>query len=157
VDTVHMSVIDVATCLWFDDDLDEALASYGRIFGDLERTAPDQHDPATGGLLAARWTVAGASFVGIQGGPGPKHTEAMSVYLRIEGGQQEVDRIWDGFLAEGGTASQCGWLTDRSGISWQVVPVELERAMLDPDPARARASYEAMLRMQKIVIADLPS
>jgi predicted 3-demethylubiquinone-9 3-methyltransferase (glyoxalase superfamily) len=149
-----MSVTDVLTSVWFDDDLEEAIASYGRIFGDLHRQ-PDQTDPATGALLAARFEIAGRRILGIQGGPGPKHSEAMAFYLLVDGGQAEVDRIWDGFLAEGGTESMCGWLTDRFGISWQVIPVELEEILLAPDSERRTAAWQALMGMRKVVIADL--
>lgn len=149
-----MSIRAVSVCLWFDDDLEEALGSYGRIFGDLHRE-PDQLDPGTGALLAARFEVAGQRIVGLQGGPGHPHTDAASLYLNIDGGQGELDRLWDGFLAEGATEVACGWLTDRFGISWQIVPDELEAAFRAADPELRSYAFDAMMRMKKIVIADL--
>ena len=94
-------------------------------------------------------------MIGLQGGPGHPHTDALSLYVTLDGGQEEVDRIWDGFLAEGGTEVACGWLTDRFGVSWQIVPVELEEAILSSDVERQAYAYEAMMNMTKIVIADL--
>jgi len=145
---------ELLTCIWYDDDLDEALASYATIFGDLHRQG-DQTDPS-GGLVATRFEILGRRLVGLQGGPGYPHSYAMSLYVLVDGGQAEVDRIWDGFLAEGAVEEQCAWLKDRFGISWQIVPVELERAVAGADPEKAAAAFQAMLSMKRIIIADLP-
>ncbi|MGN6324424.1 VOC family protein [Pseudolysinimonas sp.] len=149
-----MAVTDVTPFIWYDDDLAEALDSYERIFGDLHRR-PDLLDPATGRLLGAWFEVGGRRVIGLQGGPGHPHTDALSLYVTLDGGQEEVDRIWDGFLAEGGNEVACGWLTDRFGVSWQIVPVELEEAILSTDEERRAYAYAAMMDMTKIVIADL--
>jgi predicted 3-demethylubiquinone-9 3-methyltransferase (glyoxalase superfamily) len=151
-----MAVSDVIPFIWFDDDLEEALTSYARIFGDLHRER-DQVDPRTGALLGVRFRIGGRPVMGLQGGPGHPHTDAMSLYVLVEGGQGEVDRIWQGFLDEGGSEVACGWLTDRFGVSWQIVPVEFERAVLSTDPARATAAFDALMGMKKIVIAELPA
>lgn len=149
-----MSIRTVSVCLWYDDDLEEALGSYARIFGDLQRE-PDQLDPSTGALVAARFQVAGQRIVGLQGGPGHPHTDAASLYLNVDGGQAEVDRLWDAFLAESATEAACGWIIDRFGISWQIVPDELEAAFRSPDARLRSYAWDAMMRMKKIVIADL--
>jgi predicted 3-demethylubiquinone-9 3-methyltransferase (glyoxalase superfamily) len=148
-----MAVTDVTPFIWYDDDLAEAVASYERIFGELHRR-PDLLDP-DGRLLGVWFEVGGRRVIGLQGGPGHPHTDALSLYVTLDGGQEEVDRIWDGFLAEGGTEVACGWLTDRFGVSWQIVPVELEEAILSSDAERQAYAYEAMMQMKKIVIADL--
>jgi predicted 3-demethylubiquinone-9 3-methyltransferase (glyoxalase superfamily) len=149
-----MPAADVIPFIWFDDDLEEALASYERIFGDLRREA-DQLDPSTGELLAVRFEIAGRRVMGLQGGPGHPHTDALSLFVLVEGGQDEVDRIWDGCLAEGGTEVACGWLTDRFGLSWQVTPTRLPELLQDPDPARAQRAMQAMMKQVKIDIAEI--
>jgi predicted 3-demethylubiquinone-9 3-methyltransferase (glyoxalase superfamily) len=148
-----MAVTDVTPFIWFDDDLAEAVESYERIFGDLHRR-PDLRYP-DGSLLGIWFEVGGRRVIGLQGGPGHPHTDALSLYVTLDGGQEEVDRVWQGFLDEGGTEVACGWLTDRFGVSWQIVPVELEEAILSPDAERQSYAYQAMMQMTKIVIADL--
>jgi predicted 3-demethylubiquinone-9 3-methyltransferase (glyoxalase superfamily) len=148
-----MAVTDVTPFIWYDDDLAEAIASYERIFGDLHRR-PDMLDP-DGKLLGVWFEVGGRRVIGLQGGPGHPHTDALSLYVTLDGGQDEVDRIWEGFLDEGGSEVACGWITDRFGVSWQIVPVELEEAILSPDAERRSYAYGAMLQMTRIVIADL--
>jgi predicted 3-demethylubiquinone-9 3-methyltransferase (glyoxalase superfamily) len=148
-----MAVTDVTPFIWYDDDLAEAIASYERIFGDLHRS-PDLLDPE-GRLLGVWFEIGGRRVIGLQGGPGHQHTDALSLYVTLDGGQEEVDRIWEGFLAEGGTEVACGWLTDRFGVSWQIVPVELDAAMTSTDADLRAYAYNAMLGMTRIVIADL--
>jgi predicted 3-demethylubiquinone-9 3-methyltransferase (glyoxalase superfamily) len=138
--------------LWYDDDLEQAIELYGSIFGDpkLEvlRRTPE------GGLFLARFEIFGQRIEAMNAGPGHPHSDAFSFSVRCQG-QEEVDRYWDALTAGGGAESQCGWLVDPFGISWQIVPVELEAALGDPDPAKAQYAMQAMLKMKKIVIADL--
>jgi predicted 3-demethylubiquinone-9 3-methyltransferase (glyoxalase superfamily) len=148
-----MAITDVTPFIWFDDDLAEAVESYERIFGDLHRR-PDLLYP-DGSLLGIWFEVGGRRVIGLQGGPGHEHTDALSLYVTLDGGQEEVDRIWQGFLDEGGREVACGWLTDRFGVSWQIVPTELEEAILSDDAERQSYAYAAMMQMTKIVIADL--
>lgn len=138
--------------LWYDDDLEQAIELYGSIFGDpklqvLQRT-PD------GGLFVARFEILGQTVEAMNAGPGHPHSDAFSFYVRCRG-QEEVDRYWDALTANGGAESQCGWLIDPFGISWQIVPAELEAALGDPDPEKARFALQAMLKMTKIVISEL--
>jgi predicted 3-demethylubiquinone-9 3-methyltransferase (glyoxalase superfamily) len=148
-----MAVSGVTPFLWYDDDLEEAIASYGRIFGPSE--LGDVRRYPNGRLFTASFEVAGQRVFAMNAGPGHPHTDAFSFFVDIEGGQAEVDRHWDAFLAEGATEVACSWLTDRFGVSWQIVPEELMAAQTDPDPERARYANDAMMKMKKIVIADL--
>jgi predicted 3-demethylubiquinone-9 3-methyltransferase (glyoxalase superfamily) len=148
-----MSAISATPFLWYDDDLEEAIASYGRIFGPSELGDVRRHPD--GKLFTASFDVLGQHVFAMNAGPGHPHTDAFSFFVSIEGGQAEVDRYWDAFLADGASEVACGWLTDRFGVSWQIVPVELMAAVSDPDPAKAGYATEAMMRMKRIVIADL--
>ncbi len=142
----------IKPCLWFDDDLEEAATFYTGIFPNssvrhLART-PD------GTVLAGDFDLDGLTFQGINGGPMyAEFTEAISFSITCAD-QTEVDHYWESLL-DGGAPSMCGWLKDRFGLSWQVVPSRLFELLSDPDPARAQAAQAAMLGMQKIVVADL--
>ena len=135
----------IQPCLWFDDTLEEAARFYTGIFpnstiGHL-------------GPMAGEFTLDGMTFRGINGGPAFPFTEAVSFSVTCRD-QTEVDYYWDS-LADGGQESVCGWLKDRYGLSWQIVPVRLHELMTDPDPARAEAASRAMLGMRRIVVAEL--
>jgi predicted 3-demethylubiquinone-9 3-methyltransferase (glyoxalase superfamily) len=143
---------DISTCLWFDDDLMDAVEFYTRVFPNSAIQGVSRYDD--GRVLAAEWTLDGRSFRGINGGPvfaGFTPTVSLSVSCAD---QSEVDYYWD-TLVDGGEPSECAWLKDRFGLSWQIVPTRLYELLSDPDPARAQAATAAMMRMQKIVIADL--
>ena len=142
----------VTPFLWFDDDLEKAIELYASLFGDVRARAL-QKDPA-GKLFVAEFEILGQKVQAMNAGPGHPHSDAFSFYVSVQG-QDEVDHYWNGLLADGGQESQCGWLIDPFGISWQIVPVELEKALSDPDPEKAQYAMQAMFRMQKIVIADL--
>ena len=148
----------ISPCLWFDDDLEQAARFYTSIFpnssiGHLARSSdPGRGRP--GKVLAGEFTLDGLTFRGINGGPEhARFTEAVSFAVACRD-QSEVDYYWDS-LADGGAESVCGWLTDRFGVSWQIVPTRLYELVADPVPARAAAATEAMLGMRKIVIARL--
>ncbi len=100
------------------------------------------------------FTLAGRGFQALNGGPKFKFTEAVSMSIAVDG-QAEVDRLWEALTAEGGVPGQCGWLKDKYGLSWQVVPSEMARYMSDRDPARAKRAMEAMMRMTKIDLAAM--
>jgi predicted 3-demethylubiquinone-9 3-methyltransferase (glyoxalase superfamily) len=147
----------ITPCLWFDDRLEEAAEFYTAIFpnssiGHLARyTEAGPGEPGT--VMAGEFTLDGTTFRAINGGPMFAFSEAVSFSISC-GSQSEVDYYWDS-LVDGGEESMCGWLKDRFGLSWQVVPTRLHELLSDPDPARATAAQEAMLRMQRIVVADL--
>ncbi len=143
---------EISTCLWFDDNLMEAVEFYTSVFPDSEITAVSHYDD--GRVLAARWTLDGRPFRGINGGPvhaGFTETVSISVDCADQG---EVDYYWDTLVA-GGRADQCGWLQDKFGLSWQIVPGRLYELISDPDPARSKAAADVMMTQQKIVVADL--
>ncbi len=146
-------------CLWFDDNLEEAAEFYTRIFpnssvGHIARyTDAGPGEPGT--AMAGEFTLDGLTFRGINGGPAhATFSEAISFSVSCAD-QQEVDHYWEALLADGGEESMCGWLKDRFGLSWQIVPSRLYELVSDADPARAQAATEAMLGMRKIVVADL--
>lgn len=148
----------ISPCLWFDDNLEEAANFYTSIFpgssvGHLSRyTEAGPGEPGT--AMAGEFTLNGITFRGINGGPEhARFTEAISFSITCQD-QAEVDYYWDS-LVDGGEASVCGWLKDRFGLSWQIVPTRLYELVSDPNPARARAASEAMFGMSKIVIADM--
>ena len=148
----------ISPCLWYDDDFEEAARFYTGIFpnssiGHIARyTEAGPGEP--GSAMAGEFTIDGLTFRGINGGP--QHagfTEAVSFSISCRD-QSEVDYYWDS-LVDGGEESMCGWLKDRFGLSWQVVPTRLYELISDPDPARAKAAAEAMFTMRRIVIADI--
>nr|WP_090344829.1 VOC family protein [Mycolicibacterium malmesburyense]CRL76563.1 3-demethylubiquinone-9 3-methyltransferase [Mycolicibacterium malmesburyense] len=147
----------ITPSLWFDDNLEEAAAFYTSIFphSSVEKiNRYTEAGPGTpGDVVSATFVLDGHRFVGINGGPQFAFTEAVSFTVRC-GDQQEVDYYWSR-LVDGGEESQCGWLKDRFGLSWQIVPERLHELLDDPDPARAAAAAKAMLGMRKIVIAEL--
>jgi len=142
---------EISTCLWFDDNMMEAVDFYTTVF---PNSAVNQVSHYEGRVLAAEWTLDGQAFRGINGGPDHAgFTETISLSVSCAD-QSEVDYYWDSLVA-GGEPGPCAWLKDRFGLSWQIVPTRLYELLSDPDPARAQAATAAMMRMQKIVIADL--
>jgi predicted 3-demethylubiquinone-9 3-methyltransferase (glyoxalase superfamily) len=105
-------------------------------------------------VLTVDFTIAGQRYQGLNGGPDFKFNEAVSFVIECDD-QAEVDRLWDALAADGGEPGPCGWVSDRFGLSWQVVPRRLNELMQDPDPARARRAMEAMLTMGKIEVDGL--
>jgi len=137
--------------LWFDDDLEEALDLYTGLFPDARIV--EAHRTPDGKLFYGTFTLAGQTFFGMNGGPGHPHTDAFSVFVMCED-QAEVDRYWDALTAEG-TPVACGWLTDKFGLSWQIVPKRLMELQADPDPARVKRTVDAMMTMVKLDVAAL--
>jgi predicted 3-demethylubiquinone-9 3-methyltransferase (glyoxalase superfamily) len=143
--------------LWFDTEAEEAAEFYTSIFPnsrvlDVARYTEAGPRPA-GGVMTVRFELDGQQFVAINGGPQFPFTEAISLQITCRD-QDEVDRFWER-LSEGGEESQCGWLKDRYGLSWQVVPDGMAEVFGDADPERARRAMEAMLKMGKLDIAEL--
>jgi len=140
--------------LWFDDNLEEALAFYTSVFEDstvveVGRTGSASTDP----VFSATFRIHDQEFRAINGGPHFRFNEAFALFVDCED-QAEVDYLW-GRLTEGGEPSQCGWLKDRFGLSWQIVPRRLVELLGDPDPAAATRVRDAMLAMRKIDVAAL--
>jgi predicted 3-demethylubiquinone-9 3-methyltransferase (glyoxalase superfamily) len=146
----------IVPCLWYDGDAEAAANLYVTLFPDsrvdnVQRSPADNPSMKEGGVLVVEFTLAGQSYVGLNGGPQFPFTEAISLQVRTED-QAETDRLWDALIADGGEESQCGWLKDRWGLSWQITPGRLLELMGDPDRDRARRAMEAMLKMRKIDI-----
>jgi len=145
--------------LWFDGQAEEAARFYVSIFprsqvDDVTRAAADNPSTKAGDVLVVRFTLDGQPFLGLNGGPQFPFTEAVSFVIDCLD-QAEVDRYWDALIEGGGEPSQCGWLKDRFGLSWQVVPREMGAYLGGPDPAGARRAMTAMLAMQKLDVAKL--
>lgn len=145
--------------LWFDTQAEEAAAFYVGLFPNsrlLSTTlAPEgTPDPSAGGVLTVEFELDGVRFTGLNGGPLFPFTEAVSFVIDCAD-QAEVDRYWEALLADGGEESQCGWLKDRFGLSWQVVPQQLNELLGDPDPGRSSRAMKAMLQMRKLDVAAL--
>ncbi|MDQ8731142.1 VOC family protein [Bradyrhizobium sp. LHD-71] len=153
---------NIAPCLWFDDNAEEAVNHYTSIFENskIENVLRwgegwGEHGAGKKGkVLAIDFTIEGRPFKAINGGPLFKFNEAVSFSVECKD-QAEVDTFWDKLTADGGTPSQCGWLKDRFGLSWQIVPGRLMTLMADPDANKAARVTQAMLKMQKIDIAAL--
>jgi predicted 3-demethylubiquinone-9 3-methyltransferase (glyoxalase superfamily) len=147
----------ITPSLWFDGDLEEAAQFYTSVFPNsaIEGfTRYTEAGPGTPGeVVSGTFVLDGHRFVGINGGPQFPFTEAVSFEVRCAD-QNEVDYYWN-TLVDGGEESHCGWLKDRFGLSWQIVPERLFELFDDPDPARATAATKAMLGMRKLVIAEL--
>jgi predicted 3-demethylubiquinone-9 3-methyltransferase (glyoxalase superfamily) len=143
--------------LWFDGQAEEAAAFYCSIFPDSRITSVTRYTEAgpgePGTVVTVEFELDGHPFVGINGGPDFTFDEAVSFQIDCAS-QDEVDHYWDR-LTDGGEGVQCGWLRDRFGLSWQVVPVGLAELLRDDDPERARRATEAMLGMVKLDIAAL--
>jgi predicted 3-demethylubiquinone-9 3-methyltransferase (glyoxalase superfamily) len=149
----------ITTCLWFDTEAEEAANYYLGIFkdstlGGIVRYTEAGPGPA-GSVLTVEFELNGQKFVGVNGGPMFTFTEAVSFQIRCAD-QGEVDYYWSR-LTEGGEEVQCGWLKDRYGVSWQVVPAALIEMVSDPDPVKAARTTEAMFTMTKLDIAALRS
>jgi predicted 3-demethylubiquinone-9 3-methyltransferase (glyoxalase superfamily) len=147
----------ITTFLWFDKEAEEAANHYVSIFGNSKIVSVSRYGDAGPGPKGTAMTVSfqleGQQFIALNGGPHFKFTEAISLLVNCET-QQEVDELWSR-LSAGGAESQCGWLKDKFGLSWQIIPSALFRLMQDPDPAKSKRVVEAMLQMQKIDIAAL--
>ena len=149
----------IAPCLWFDGKAQEAAEFYTSLFPDsridnIDRAPGDNPSTPEGAVLTVGFTLAGRSFIGLNGGPDFTFSEAISLSIDCED-QAEVDRYWNALIADGGEESQCGWLKDRFGLSWQVVPRQLIEMLGSSDRDAARRAMEAMLQMQKIDVAKL--
>lgn len=148
-----MSSAKVATCLWFDGAAEEAARFYTSLLADsrvtnVMRMAPD------GPALLVEFVLGGTPFQALNGGPQYKPSEAASIAVSTND-QEETDRLWAALIADGGCESQCAWLKDRFGVSWQIVPKALGRYLGSSDRAAAGRAMQAMFEMRKIDIATL--
>jgi predicted 3-demethylubiquinone-9 3-methyltransferase (glyoxalase superfamily) len=153
----------IAPCLWFDDQAEEAAKFYTSIFpnsktGHIDRygeAGKEIHQKPVGSVMAIEFELNGQGFTGLNGGPMFQFTEAISFQVGCET-QEEVDHYWSK-LSEGGdpNAQQCGWLKDKFGVSWQIVPNVLHQLLRDKDPAKSQRVMTALLQMKKLEIDAL--
>jgi predicted 3-demethylubiquinone-9 3-methyltransferase (glyoxalase superfamily) len=136
--------------LWFDHQAEEAMNYYLSIFKNSKVLSVNR---AEGKVMSVTFELDGQPFMALNAGPHFKFTEAISFFVNCET-QQEVDELWEK-LSQGGEKSRCGWLKDKFGLSWQIIPTALGRLMHDPNPTKSKAVMNAMLKMNKIVIKDL--
>ncbi len=143
----------IMPCLWIDDRIEEAATYYVRLFGgtlhEFNRPGGDGTPP-----LTARFRLKDQEFMMLNGGPRFSFSEAVSFVIDCAD-QAEVDYFWDNMIADGGKESMCGWLSDKFGLSWQVVPAALGQTVGGSNPAGAQRTMQAMLQMRKLIVADL--
>lgn len=147
----------IVTFLWFDNQAEEAMNFYVSLFKNskvLNVTRYGEGGPGPAGtVMSATFQLDGQEFYALNGGPEFKFTEAISLYVNCES-QAEVDDLW-GRLTDGGEPGPCGWLKDKYGLSWQIIPTALGQMLGDPDPEKSQRVMQAMLQMSKIDIAGL--
>jgi predicted 3-demethylubiquinone-9 3-methyltransferase (glyoxalase superfamily) len=147
----------IAPCLWFDTEAEDAMNFYTSVFRNSKKGKVMRHGEAgpgpAGTVLAASFELNGLEFMALNGGPQFKFTEAVSFQIPCES-QEDVDYYWDKLIEGGGMPSQCGWLKDKFGLSWQVFPTMLPKLLGDPDRAKANRVMTAMMQMIKI---DIPA
>jgi predicted 3-demethylubiquinone-9 3-methyltransferase (glyoxalase superfamily) len=134
--------------LWFDNNVPQAVAFYKSVF-------PNAKVENVSDFMAV-FELEGQRFNALNGGPKYRFNEAVSFFISVEN-QEQVDYFWNKLTADGGEEGNCGWLKDKFGLSWQVVPTALGRFLSDPNRAKANRAMQAMLKMRKLVIADLES
>ncbi|MET8923520.1 VOC family protein [Streptomyces sp. NPDC004623] len=147
----------IRPCLWFDDQAEEAATFYVSVFGGDSRiekvTRWPEGTESAGSVLTVDFVLAGQEYLGLNGGPQFHFSEAVSLSVDCAG-QEEVDRLW-AKLTEGGEESMCGWLKDRYGLSWQIVPRALPELLGGPDRARAERAMKVMMGMRKLDVRTL--
>jgi predicted 3-demethylubiquinone-9 3-methyltransferase (glyoxalase superfamily) len=143
----------VQTCLWFEKDAEAAAAFYVSLLPESRIGRVKRPEPK-GPALTVELTLSGTPYMLLNGGPHYRLSPAASIAVRTAD-QAETDRLWAALTADGGEASRCGWLTDRFGVSWQIVPEALIRMLNDPDRAAAGRAQAAMMEMRRIDIAAL--
>ena len=139
-------MLSITPFLWFDTQAEEAMKFYTSIF---PRSKVISVQRAGDAVMSVTWELEGQRFMGLNAGPHFTFNEAVSFFVACET-QQEVDELWDKLLAHGGTPTQCGWLKDKFGLSWQIIPNVLPRLLGDPDREKAGRAVQAMMKMVKI-------
>jgi predicted 3-demethylubiquinone-9 3-methyltransferase (glyoxalase superfamily) len=147
----------ISPFLWFDHRAEEAAHFYTSVFSNSRITsvmrAGEDASGAAARVMSVTFELEGEEFIALNGGPMFQFTPAISLFVKCES-QQEVDELWSKLCADGGEAQQCGWLKDRFGLSWQIVPVKLRDMLQDKDQAKSKRVMDALLKMVKL---DLPA
>ena len=146
-------------CLWYNSDAEEAARFYAATFPDssvraVHRAPGDFPGGKKGQVLTVEFTVLGIPCLGLNGGPAFQHTEAFSFQVATAD-QAETDRYWNAIVSNGGQESACGWCKDKWGLSWQITPVALTKAVFGSDPDAAKRAFDAMMTMRKIDVAAI--
>ena len=138
--------------LWFNDNAEEAMNFYVSVF----KNAKILHlmRQADGKVFGGGFEIEGYEFKALNGGPQYSFTPAISLFVHCET-QEEVDELWTKLIADGGSESRCGWLKDKFGLSWQIIPAALGKLLSDPNPLKSKNVMQAMMKMNKIIIKDL--
>jgi predicted 3-demethylubiquinone-9 3-methyltransferase (glyoxalase superfamily) len=148
----------ISPFLWFDTQAEEAVNFYVSLFQDSKVLRVVRYGDAgpgpKGSVMTVEFQLAGQHFMSLNGGPSHKFTEAISLMVHASS-QQEVDTLWSKLTANGGEESYCGWLKDRYGLSWQIVPTRFMQMIQDPDQVRVGRVFEAMMKMRKFDIPTL--
>ena len=149
----------ISPCLWFDGNAEEAANYYVALLPDsriekVQHNLLDGPSGKTGSVLVVEFTLAGQRFIALNGGMKMEYTHAVSFMIDCAD-QAEIDRLWDTLLRDGGTAEQCGWLKDRFGVSWQIVPAVWPQYIGGPDKAGAQRAMKAMMGMVKLDVEAL--
>lgn len=139
--------------LWFDNTVEDAMNFYASVFKNTKIISVQRQGP-NGPVFTATIEIEGQRLHMLNGGPMFKFTEAVSFFVDCED-QKEVDELWTKLTANGGQESMCGWLKDKYGLSWQIIPKALMQYLRDPDPARSKRAMDAMLQMRKIDVDGL--
>jgi predicted 3-demethylubiquinone-9 3-methyltransferase (glyoxalase superfamily) len=144
------------TCLWFDTQGEEAAKFYTSIFpnSSVGKVTPYPTGERAGETMTVDFVLSGSKFVALNGGPEFRFNESISFMVPCAD-QAEIDRYWTALTSDGGEESMCGWLRDKFGVSWQVVPAQIDELLASSDPAQAERVTQALFQMRKIVIADL--
>jgi len=141
----------ISPFLWFDSQAEQAMNFYASIFKNSKVLSAQKMG---GQVFAVEFELEGQKFMAMNAGPQHKFNESISMFVSVDT-QVEVDDLWAKLTADGGREDQCGWLKDKFGLSWQIIPKALPRLLRDPNQKKAQAAMQAMLAMKKIVIADL--
>jgi len=152
-----MTTKPLTTCLWFDDQAEQAAHYYAAVFGNAKVGTVVRYPegtPQAGAVMTVEFEINGQQFIGLNGGPQFTFDEAISFQIHCAG-QDEVDHYWTVLTADGGEESQCGWVKDKYGVSWQVIPEDLPRYVGGPDPAGSARATQAMFGMRKLDIEAL--
>ena len=149
----------ISPFLWYDHQAEDAATLYTTVFPNSKVTRVQRYGPAgpgpEGSVMVVQFDLDGQEFTALNGGPADYHFDESVSFVVDCRDQAEVDHYWDALTADGGEPGPCGWLKDKYGLSWQIVPRALNELLADPDPARADRAMQAMLKMTKLNVAEL--